>query len=178
MFVPIGFAASSSGLGALGVNFQSFVIQLLTFVIAYLVLRKWAFGPIVRALNERRETIEKGVKLGEDMQKEKAELEKQVEEKLHAARQEADQMVAAAQDTARETVREAEEKARQKAEAIVAEADDRIATDTTRARKALEKELAGLVAEATEAVIDEKVDAKKDAQLIERALKGKEKQAA
>ena len=49
---------------------------------------------------------------------------------------------------------------------------------TARARKQLEGELAGLVADATEAVIDEKIDAKKDAQLIERALKGKEKQAA
>lgn len=163
--------SSSSGIGALGFDPKAFLIQLITFILAFLVLKRWAFGPITRLLNERRETIERGVKLGEDMQKEKAELEKQVEQQLHEARAEADKMIASAQDTAHESIREAEEKARQKADAIVAEADGRIATDAARVRKALEGELAGLVAEATEAVIDEKVDAKKDSQLIEKALK-------
>ncbi|HET7060526.1 MAG TPA: F0F1 ATP synthase subunit B [Candidatus Saccharimonadales bacterium] len=168
------FGDSSSGIGALGFDGKAFLIQLITFILAYLVLRQWAFGPITKLLNERRETIERGVKLGEDMQKEKARLEQQIEEKLHEARQEADQMIATAQDTSRETVREAEEKARAKADNIVAEAEGRIATDTARARRGLEKELAGLVADATEAVIDEKLDAKKDAQLIEKALKEKQ----
>jgi F-type H+-transporting ATPase subunit b len=172
------FGESSSGIGALGFDGKAFLIQLITFVLAYLILRRWAFGPITKVLNERRESIERGVKLGEDMQKEKAELEKQVEQKLHEARVEADRMIATAQDTARETVHEAEEKARSKADNIVAEAEGRIATEMARARRGLEKELAGLVADATEAVIDEKVDAKKDAQLIERALKSKERQAA
>lgn len=165
------FGESSSGIGALGFDGKSFLIQLITFILAYLVLRRWAFGPITKLLDERRETIERGVKLGEDMQKEKAELEKQVEVQLHEARQEADKLMAGAQETARETVREAEEAARAKADNIVAEAEGRISTETARARKALESELAGLVAEATEAVIDEKVDAKKDASLIEKALK-------
>lgn len=164
------FGASSSGIAALGFDPRAFLIQLTTFILAYLALRRWAFGPITKLLDERRETIERGVKLGEDMQKEKAKLEQQVEHKLHEARQEADKMIAGAQDTARQTVREAEEKARAKADNIVAEAEGRIVTETARARKALEGELAGLVADATEAVIDEKVDAKKDAELIEKAL--------
>lgn len=165
------FGDSSSGLGALGFDPKAFLIQLATFILAYLVLRRWAFGPITKLLNERRETIERGVKLGEDMQKEKAALEQQIEQQLHEARQEADKMIAGAQDTAHETVREAETKARQKSDNIVAEAEGRIATDAARVRQQLEGELAGLVAEATEAVIDEKVDAVKDAQLIKKALK-------
>jgi F-type H+-transporting ATPase subunit b len=174
----VQFGESSSGLGTLGVDGQALIIQLITFVLAILVLRKWAVKPILRVMNERRETIEKGVKLGEDMQKEKAKLEQQVEDRLHEARVEADRMIANAQETARETIREAEEKARTKAENIVAEAEGRIVTETARARRELEKELAGLVADATEAVIDEKIDAKKDSRLIERALKGKERQTA
>jgi F-type H+-transporting ATPase subunit b len=170
------FGESSSGIGALGFDGKAFLIQLTTFILAYLVLRRWAFGPITKMLDERRETIERGVKLGEDMQKEKAKLEQQVEDKLHEARVEADQMISGAQETARETIREAEEKARVKADNIVAEAEGRIATETARARKALETEMAGLVAEATEVIIGEKVDAKKDAELIERALKAREKQ--
>lgn len=165
------FGDSSSGLGALGVDGQAFVIQLLTFVLAYLALRHWAFGPILKVLRERRDKIEQGVKLGEQMKKEKAELEDTVSKTLHASRQEADAIIAGAQDTAHQTVLEAEDKARSKAAGILQDAESRITQDTARARQQLEKELAGLVADATEAVIEEKVDAKKDAELIDRALK-------
>src|ERR1700761_2569032 len=116
------FGDSTSGIGALGFDGKAFVIQLITFILAYLALRKWAFGPIIKVLNERRETIERGVKLGEDMQKEKVQLEKQVEKQLQEARQQADQMIAGAEDTAREAAHGVEEKARKKAENIVAEA--------------------------------------------------------
>lgn len=163
--------SSSSGLGALGVDFHAFVIQLITFLLAYFVLRRYAFGPILKILRERRETIEGGVKLGEQMRKDKAELEAKVEELLHKARQEADGIIASAQDSGRQAVLDAEEKARQKAAGIVDAAESRIQQDTARARQQLEKELVGLVADATEAVIGEKVDAKKDSALIDRALK-------
>ncbi len=168
------FGASSSGLGALGFDGQAFVIQLVTFVLAYLLLRRYAFGPILKILRERRETIESGVKLGEQMQQEKAELAGKVEKALHEARQEADDIIAGAQDSGRQAIREAEEKARAKAEGIVAEARQNITQETARARQQLEKEMAGLVADATQVIIEEKVDAKKDAELIERALKRKQ----
>lgn len=167
-----GFAAeSSSGIGALGVDAQAFLIQLVTFVLAFFVLKRYAFEPIVRVMQKRRETIEQGVKLGEEMQKEKVALEAKVAEELHKARQEADAIIASANDASREAIREAEDKARQKAAGILAEADSRIEQDAARVRKQLEKEAVQLISEATEAIIGEKVDAKKDAQLIERALK-------
>ncbi len=167
------FAESSSGIGALGIDSKAFVIQLVTFVLAFWVLKRYAFGPIVKAMDQRRKTIESGVKLGEEMQKEKIKLEQQVEDSLHQARQQADEIITSAQESARQAIREAEDKARDKAAVILKEADDRIVQDSARARQALEAELAGLVGEATEAIIQEKLDAKKDAGLIERFLKGR-----
>jgi len=170
------FGDSSSGLGALGVDGRAFIIQLITFVLAYFVLRRYAFGPIIKVLHERRETIENGVKLGEQMKREQAEMEGKVEKTLHETRVKADSIIAESQDTGRQLVREAEDKARVKAAGIIAAAEDRTKQDIAQARKSLEKELVGLVADATEAIIEEKVDAKKDAQLIERAIK--QRQAA
>jgi F-type H+-transporting ATPase subunit b len=169
-FTQFGAETSSSGLGALGVDPKAFIIQLITFVLAFFVLRRYAFTPVLKVLRERRETIEQGVKLGEEMQKEKAALEAQVADQLHAARKEADTIIAGAHNTSRETIREAEDKARQKAAGILAEAEGRIEQDTARARKQLEKEVVGLISDATEVIIGEKVDAKKDAELIKRAL--------
>jgi F-type H+-transporting ATPase subunit b len=167
------FAAeeSASGIGALGIDGKAFIIQLITFGLAFLVLKKWAFGPIINMMEQRRETIESGVTLGEEMRKERAKLEQQVANELQKARGEADGIIAAAQDTSRDTIREAEDKARDKAAGILKDADERIKTDTALARKKLEGEIVGLISDATEAIIGEKVDAKKDAALIDRALK-------
>ena len=166
------FGDSSSGIGALGLNLSSFLIQLGTFIIAFLVLRKWAFEPILKVLKQRRDTIEQGVALGEKMQKEQAELEQKVTQIVRDARVEADKIIAEAGERGRQVMSEAEAKARQKAEGMLAAAEDRIDQDIKMARRKLETELSGLVAEAAEAVIEEKVDAKKDAALIDKALKG------
>lgn len=165
-------ADNSSGIGALGIDGQALLIQLVTFILAFLVLRRYAFKPILKVLQERRDTIDKGVTLGEEMQKERAKLDKTVASELHAARTKADGILAEASDTARATVREAEERARSKGDGIVKDAEERAAQEVKRARKALESELVGLISDATEAIIDEKVDAQKDAQLIDRALAG------
>jgi F-type H+-transporting ATPase subunit b len=163
---------SSSGIGALGVDGKALVIQLITFVLAYLVLRRYAFKPILKVLQERRDLIEQGVSLGEQMKKDQANVEAEIATKLQEARAEADGIIASAEETSKQTVRDAEDKARQKAEGILKDADAKIASETQRARKSLEGELVGLISDATEAIIGEKVDAKKDAQLIDRALKG------
>jgi F-type H+-transporting ATPase subunit b len=165
------FGDSSSGLGALGVDGKAFIIQLITFILAYFVLRRYAFGPIIKVLQTRRETIENGVKLGEQMKREQAELAAKVEQALHDARLKADAIIAGAQDTGRQLNQEAEAKARDKAASIIAAAEDRTEQAMAQARQMLQRELVGLVADATEAIIDEKVDATKDTQLIERALK-------
>lgn len=166
------FADSTSGLGALGIDGKALIIQLITFVLAFLALQHWAFKPIVKIMERRRETIEKGVHLGEQMKKEQAELEEKVAKSLHEARAQADGIVANAHAQARQTIQDAEDKASEKADGIIASAQDRIAQDTARARKQLEQDVVNLVSEATEAIIDEKVDAKKDAALIDKALKG------
>jgi F-type H+-transporting ATPase subunit b len=167
------FAAeeSVSGIGALGIDVKALIIQLVTFVLAFLVLKKWAFTPIVNMMEQRRQTIEDGVALGEKMKQDEAKFQAKVDEELANARQEADGIIAAAKYTSRDTIRDAEAKAQDKAAGVLKDAEERIKTDTARARKKLEGELVGLISDATEAIIGEKVDAKKDAQLIDKALK-------
>lgn len=167
----VQFGSSSSGIGALGVDGKALIIQLVSFLLAFLVLKKWAFGPIVNMMEQRRKTIEDGVKLGDDMKKLRAELDQKVADELQAARLEADGIIAASQVTASQVAADTEAKAQKKADGILAEADSRIKQDTARARQKLTGELVGLISDATEAIIEEKVDAKKDAQLIDKVLR-------
>lgn len=166
------FGDSSSGLGSLGIDGKAFIIQLVTFAIAYWILQRYAFKPILKIMNQRRETIENGVKIGEQMKRDQAALETKVEKELQTARAKADAIVATAKDAARNVAKEVEDKASQKADNILAEAKTRAAQEVQRARRELEDELVNLISEATETIIEEKVDAKKDAALIDKALKG------
>ena len=173
MVLLTNFAASEAeGIGTFGISVSALLIQLVTFLIIFLVLKKYAFQPILKVLQERRTTIESGITLGEEMQKERAELEKKIEAALAQATKEADSIVSSAEDSAKVTIREAEERAKAKAADVLKAAENRITQDTAKARQALEKEVAHLVAETTEAIIHEKLDTKKDAELIQRALKG------
>ena len=166
------FGNSSSGIGSLGINVSAFVIQLLTFLLAIWLLQHFAFKPILRVLRDRRELIDKGVKLGDEMKKQQAELDKKVADAIHDARQQADGILSQAEHQGRQAIQTAEDKARDKSEEVIAEAKAQIALDAARARQKLEGEIVNLISEATETIIHEKIDAKKDAALIDAALRG------
>src|SRR4051794_40964544 len=96
------FAAESnaSGIGALGVDGKAFVIQLITFLLAFWVLKRYAFTPILKVMEQRRQTIDSGVKLGEEMKQKQAELDSQIAKSLQEARREADGIIAEARNAA------------------------------------------------------------------------------
>jgi F-type H+-transporting ATPase subunit b len=168
--LPIHTLADASSGGILGLNLQAFVIQLITFLVVLLALRQWAFKPIAKLLNDRRETINSAITLGEKMRTEEAEMEEKVGRELRKARTEADAIITNAEQEARATIQSAEETARSRAENMVNDAKAQIELETNRQRIKLEKDLVGLVSEVSEAIIGEKVDAKKDAALIDRAF--------
>jgi F-type H+-transporting ATPase subunit b len=155
----------------LGIDPQAFIIQLITFVIAFLVLRKWAFGPIVKKLDERRKLIEGGISLGESMRAKEIELEAKVASAIHDARARADDIIATAEADAKKTVQAAEDAARTRADSIISEAKAQIRLESEREGKRLESKIVELVSDVSEAIIGQKVDAKKDAALITKALR-------
>ncbi len=173
--IPFVFAAeaSSTGIGALGISPSAFIIQLLSFVIVFLLLKRFAFKPIIKLLEERRKTIDNGVKMGQQLEREKAKLDEQAKQIVRDARAEADKIVATGHKEARELVHEAEKSASLKADDILAQAQLKISDETEHARRKLEKDMAVLVSDATEAIVGEKIDAKKDKALIEKAMKGR-----
>ncbi|MCA9333262.1 F0F1 ATP synthase subunit B [Candidatus Saccharibacteria bacterium] len=166
-------SAEASGLGALGVSFSAFLIQLLTFILVFMILKKFVFDRVGKLLEQRRKVIDDGVRMGLRMEKEKAKLDDDVKKALREARQEADRIIANANKEAREILRESEKTAQRKTEAMIADVEARIEEDKKQALKKLEKDIVGLVSEATETIVHEKVDPKKDAELIDKAIRGK-----
>jgi F-type H+-transporting ATPase subunit b len=172
LFAAEGAEHAAEGL-PLGLNPKAFLIQLITFVFVFMVLKRFAFKPITRMLEKRRQTIDDGVRLGQKLERERDKLDEEVARITREARHEADKIIAASHKDAREVVREAEKTAQRKVDAMLADAEVRIHEEAEHARRTLEKDLVGLVSEATETIVGEKVDAKKDAELVKKAMKGR-----
>jgi len=165
------FADSSSGLGTLGFSTSAFIIQLITFVLAFWVIKKFAVTPIVKMLNERRKAIEDGVSLGGKLRQEAQAMEEKVSKELSAARIKADEIIDEAKETARSAVKAGEEDAVKKADEIIEDARNKTKQEIEAAKIKLEVEIANLVVDATEVLTKEKIDVNKDASLIDQAIK-------
>lgn len=171
--VQILFAADTSHASALplGIDAKTLIFQFITFLIVFVVLKKFAVKPIVAMLNKRHETIDDGVRMGMTMEKEKAKFDKKLDAVMRETRHEADKIIANANKEAREIIRDAEKAAQRKTDAMFADAEARIVEESKQAKRKLEKEIVEMVSTATEAIVGEKVDASKDAKLIDKALK-------
>lgn len=179
MFVPptVFADSSSSGLASLGLNVKSFLFQLVTFVLVLLILRKWVFPVLVRTLDERQKAVEKSLDQATEAAAALKKTEKQIGVMLFEARERADSIIATSQKEAATIVEAAEHKAIERAEHIVSEARAQIQADVAAARQSLKVETLHLVAEATSLVLQQKIDSKKDAELIDKALTAVQKGA-
>lgn len=160
----------SQGIAALGIDPLAILAQAGTFLVLFFIIKKFALDKIVATLEARRKTIDDGVRLGREMEADKERLSEEITKQLQETRKEADAIIAAGHREAGEIVREAEHAAARKAEAILVDATAKIEEDILKARQHLETEILELVADATAVIAEEKLDAKKDSGLIERAL--------
>lgn len=161
---------SAGLLGALGINGKLFITQLLAFLVLVAILGKFVYPFLVRTIDERRESIEEGLKQAKEAQEASEKAEAHIQQLLADARKEADTIIARSHAEATAQVAEAEEKARKRADQIIKDAHNQLQADVAKARVALKKDIASLVAIATERILHEKIDASKDGQLIDRAL--------
>jgi F-type H+-transporting ATPase subunit b len=173
------FAASGSNgdiLGALGIDVRVLVLQTVAFLILLFVLGKWVYPIFIKAIDDRQAAIEAGMKASQEAQKQAEVAEAKVAKELEEARKQADDILAATHKEANVMLTEAEEKAAKRATHIVDEAKADMQNQLESARRELKSETRKLVAEATEQIIGEKLDATKDAQLVDKAItKAKER---
>jgi F-type H+-transporting ATPase subunit b len=164
--------SGGSGLGAFQLNIKDFIIQLVTFVLVFLILRKWVVPKLAATIDGRQRTLEESLENARRTEEALKQAEARAEEILGKARAQADEALAEAKDAGAGVISQAEAAAAARAETIVKEAESRLNDEREKLRKELHDELAGLVADATEKIIHEKLDEKKDMSLIERAIKG------
>lgn len=159
-------------IATLGLNWKLFLAQLVNFGIVVFILWKWVFRPVVSALESRRKKIEDSVKHAEEIEKRMQESQSERENLIVQARKEAEDIGKKAQTAAESTKKEIMEHAKAESERILNQTKAAVAAEKDQMLKEVREEIATLVVGASEKIIREKLDEKKDKELISGALWG------
>jgi F-type H+-transporting ATPase subunit b len=170
---PASSLAQGGGEGGGGlydINTGLSVWTLIVFAILVTVLGKFAWGPILKMVDERERGIQAKLDEAAAHNAEASRLLEQHREQLADARRQASELIAEGRTAAERVRKEMEEKARAEAQSIV----ERARTDIERERDAaldmLRREAVELALAAASRLIQENLDQAKDRALVERYL--------
>jgi len=149
-----------------------FFWQTLLFVILLFLLRKFAWKPILNAVNEREDSIKEALNSAEEAKKEMADLKSNNEALLNKAREERDAMLKEARDVKDKIISEAKTNANVEADKIIASAKESIHHEKMAAITELKNQVATLSIEIAEKILKEELSsADKQKTIIENVVK-------
>lgn len=156
---------------ALGLDWRILLAQFFNFGILVFVLWRFAYKPVFKILEERREKIEKGIK---DSEEATAKLEgsiKESKEVITKARQEANAIVEEAQVRAEARYQEVVNKAKDDIRVVMDKEKEKIIQEKEAIVGQVKSELSSLVVASLKKVLGEAMDEDKDKKIIDRVVK-------
>jgi F-type H+-transporting ATPase subunit b len=154
-----------------GWNLQLFLSQVISFVIVAVLLRRFAYKPILNVLHERRERIAESLRNADKIKQQLAEAEKRHAEILAKANAEAQRMIDEARESAEHVAERKEQEAIAAAEQIIAKAREASMLEHERTMAELKRELGRLVVETTAKVTGKVLTSEDQRRLQEEAAR-------
>lgn len=136
-----------------GVDWPHLLAQVVSFLIVCFVLYRFAYGPIIKMLETRREQIAQGLANAAQIKAELARTESQRQEVMAQANAQATKFIEEARAAASRLQEQEAQKATAAAEQILAKAREAAARDYARMLAELKKEVGRLVVQTTAAVV-------------------------
>lgn len=171
-FCTEGLCAAEHGeINPLSFDRDTAIWSAVVFVLLVSVLGKFAFGPIVKALDQREQAVADNIAAAEKANLDAKELLDQYRQKIVDAQEEVRQILEAGKKEAESAAHTILEKARQSSEADRNRAMKEIETATTGALQELAEKSATLATELAGKIIRTKIDSKAHRDLIDQAMK-------
>ena len=126
---------------------------LIAFIIVFLILRKYAWKPILNSLNEREKTISDSLATAERVKAEMALLKSENEALLASAREERAGMIKDAKNISDKMISDAKEKAKGEYDRILKDAHSAIEQQKMAALVDVKNQVGNLVMEVAEKVL-------------------------
>lgn len=171
--LPGALLAQGGGEGGGGVydmNTGLSVWTLIVFAGLVILLGKFAWGPILKAVDEREKGIQSALDEAAQRNEEAAKLLEEHKAQLADARRQASELIAEGRAAGESVRKEIEEKARVEGQDIIARARAEIERERDAALETLRKESVELALAAASRLMQENLDQPKDRALVERYL--------
>ncbi|MBI2958534.1 MAG: F0F1 ATP synthase subunit B [Chloroflexi bacterium] len=158
-------------LEALGINWGVLIAQLAAFVILFLLLRKFAYKPIVGMLDQRAGRIRESMEQAELVKQQTLQAEERMKTQLEEARRDGQKVLAQAEQVSERLKEEARVAARKEAEAIITRAQAEIRLEREQAIDELRAEVVDIAILAAEKVVKESLDKAAHRRLIDDVIR-------
>jgi F-type H+-transporting ATPase subunit b len=153
---------------AIGLIFWTTVV----FTLLVLLLKKFAWKPILSAVDERNKSIKDSLAQAEKARSEMSELTANNEKIIAQAKVDRDIILKEARDMKNEIISEAKDKANKEAEKLVSTAKEQILNEKMKAITELKNHVADLSIEMAEKILNSELsDVAKQKELVAKALK-------
>ena len=153
---------------AIGLIFWTTVV----FTLLVLLLKKFAWKPILSAVDERNQSIKNSLAQAEKARNEMSELTANNEKIIAQAKVDRDVILKEAREMKNEIILEAKDKANKEAEKLVTTAKEQILNEKMKAITELKNHVADLSIEMAEKILSsELADVAKQKELVTKALK-------
>jgi len=154
-----------------GVDWPHLIAQIISFCIVCILLQRYAYKPVLKILQERRQQIAQGLADTEKIRAELARTESQRQEMMMLANAEATKMIEEARAAAARVRQEETQKAIAAAEQIIVRSRDAAAQEYARMLMELKREVGRLVVQTTAIVTGKILTAEDQQRMAEETVR-------
>jgi F-type H+-transporting ATPase subunit b len=154
-----------------GVDWPHLIAQLVSFAIVCAALYWFAYRPVLRMLESRRQQIAQGLANTEKINAALASIESQRQSVMAEAREQSARIISEARDIAKRLQEQETQRSMAAAEQIVLKARDAAAQEHTRMLAELRREVGHLVIQTTAAVVGKVLTAEDERRLAEETAR-------
>ncbi|MBL7691571.1 MAG: F0F1 ATP synthase subunit B [Flavipsychrobacter sp.] len=138
-----------------------FFWTLVAFIAIFLILRKFAWGPILSSLSEREKGIADSIATAQNVKAEMAQMKAENEKLMAQAREERSTMLKEAKEIKDRMINEAKEQAKNEANKIIADAQVQIQQQKNAALTEVKNEIGNLAVEVAGKILRQELAASK-----------------
>ncbi len=155
----------------LGINWMLIIAQIVNFAILAFVLTKFAYKPIIKLLEERKNRVADDIEKSKVLDSKIKEADSAKNEVLAIARQESEKIIKSSEKNARDIKETILKEASDEVSKIKEEAKKQIGNDREKTMQDMKKELGKLIALSVEKTVGDVMESNTQKKLVEGAVK-------
>jgi F-type H+-transporting ATPase subunit b len=166
----IGLLASEAGGSLIDVNPGLIIWTIVTFILLLIILKKFAWKPILSALDQRENAIKEALEKADKAKQEANILLQQNQVQINKAEEEAKKILQQSREYAEKLKEDLMQKSKEEAARLREDALLEIERKKNEAFAGLKNEVAGIAIQAAEKILKQNIDADSNTKLVNQYL--------